>query len=261
MGVIDKTMDKAINYSMSDGDKKHICEALEHAASESEAIFKEFNKNCRDAKALYVSSVEGTYREKILYSQYMKDLMVKLYNQFIVQFQGLYNTVETMFRWSSEAYNTKCKIDMQSMQDSKNIQAYALNNSLYVKLPRVPVKPKYYKNRLDLFHSQLKLLLDDIAKNGQMPHLKKKSIIVINVFDGSTVHEWIPDNDNYDLKRLFDLLIGYVGGGDGGLVCDHHYYTIISEHLLPGTYIVICPMRTVVDLKKIVCEAEKIFAF
>ena len=116
-----------------------------------------------------------------------------------------------------------------------------IGDSLYVKLPWLPLK-KHYRNAM--YQDELRYELDLLGKSKGIPKLSQKMIHFVSVYKTDTSLLKIPDNDNYDTKRIIDILTDYVGGGDGGAVCSIHIETILNDEIPEGTYIIVSPETT-----------------
>ena len=113
-----------------------------------------------------------------------------------------------------------------------------IGDSLFVKLPWLPLKKRY---KCTLYQNELRHELELLEKSKGLPMLYQKRIHFVSVYKSYTSLLKIPDNDNYDAKRIIDILTDYVGGGDGGTVCSIYMETILNDEIPEGTYIIVSP--------------------
>lgn len=116
-----------------------------------------------------------------------------------------------------------------------------IGDSLFVKLPWLPLKKHY---RSTLYQDELRYELELLSTRKEFPVIPYKRIHFVSVYKSDTSPYKIPDNDNYDTKRIIDILTDYIGGGDGGLVCSIYMETILNDEIPEGAYIIVSPKST-----------------
>ena len=169
----------------------------------------------------------------------------KDYANFLITYRRLYKLYSNVFAVANDAVRERIKeIEANSLVNGDWVSAKSEGEALYVRLPRVPVK--YYR-KSTLFQEELRLILNDLSAKQLMPIIPNKVVRILNVFKTKTHPMLVPDHDNYDLKRLLDVITDYCGGGDSGLTCSLFYETIMDNSLPEGTYFIVKPMTDAVE--------------
>ena len=157
------------------------------------------------------------------------------YETLMNSYNRQYNSVCQMGRVRPKLYENK-EVNNNLLDESKYIDIAPLEDALYVKLPRVPAK--HYR-RTGLFVEDIRNKMQKLGFEKKIPTIQNKQIRVLNVFSTSFEERFIPDNDNYDLKSITDVLTDYIRGGDSGLRCSFCYDAVKSDEVTEGTYIII----------------------
>ena len=167
------------------------------------------------------------------------------YVKFLITYRRIYKTYSNVFTVASDTVREKIKeIEAKSLVKGDWVSAKSEGEALYVRLPRVPIK--YYR-KSSLFQEEVRIVLDELYAKQLMPIIPHKVVRILNVFKTKTHPMLVPDHDNYDIKRLLDVIADYCGGGDSGLTCSLFYETIKDDSLPEGTYFIVKPMSDTIE--------------
>lgn len=77
------------------------------------------------------------------------------------------------------------------------------------------------------------------------PILDKSYLLRQHVYaKGKKVYR-APDNDNYEFKRVVDILTDYIGGGDGAFTTRYVLESVKTDDIPEGSYILVVPKGTI----------------
>ena len=109
-------------------------------------------------------------------------------------------------------------------------------NELIVRLPRIP-KKQFNGNQL--FVREIRYQLEKLYRLGKVPDMRQKYISIINIYSVSHSSYKIPDNLNWDTKKVIDVITDFTGGGDGGLNTFAFMASYQTDEIPAGMYILV----------------------
>lgn len=147
---------------------------------------------------------------------------------------------------SSSAYRVRretqrYKIVRELNEDTDDFSVRISAEGYFIKMPMIP----RYGLKADILCKRAFVALEQAWKaclqNGTpqpiFPALKKE-IAFVFTYPADTPNNQIIDNDNHATKPYIDMICDRLGGGDGGIDCPIHYYSMRLEAVQnPCTYL------------------------
>jgi len=215
-------------------DVKRVLDSIETMSNDSEALSKKLRSSWMNSGTI-LKLAEGDEDDRRRGSELLDALVRHIYEIVIDSYNSQYRIVCSMSRLKRRITKDESMTN-NFAEDAKYIDIVSADNTLYVKLPRVPAK--CYK-RTELFAEDVNDKMWELRVESKIPSIPDKLIRVLNVFSTSFEDRYISDNDNYDLKTITDILTDHIGGGDGGLKCSFFYDAVKSDEVAEGTYIIV----------------------
>ncbi len=161
----------------------------------------------------------------------IQKLITRDYIRFLLLYQQLYNDYSNIFY---AVYDAHLKNTVTVECDSSFISAFATDDMLAVKLPHLPVKARIRSSVFqDLLRDKLSLV--------NVPLIRDKLIHIVHIYPTAMSELRVPDNDNYDIKRLIDVISDYTGYGDSGVHCSLFMTTLLTDDVPDGSYVIVTP--------------------
>ena len=136
-------------------------------------------------------------------SQKVLSAIHQSYLEFMLSIKKQYSLVSDLFG-VLPLYKIKGDDEDRAVVEKGNlVKATAMDDTVYVKLPRLPVR--YYR-RSRLFISDVRREMKALYEDGKTPKYNAKLIRVFNVFATDFPDRMIGDNDNYDIKAITDVI-------------------------------------------------------
>ena len=198
-------------------------------------LFEESDKHTKRILWYEKSNYEMLYNEEDMsnISEYILAENSNYYTTTLINLNALYNRLNQLTVSPYRAENKEC---IGIPLGGECVKINSNNGSLYFKLPRLPKKAF---RRFYFFEDELRYKLDRMWDTLLTFSFKKKVIRIVNVFNSKYNKYLIPDNDNYDFKRIIDIITDYLGGGDGGLTTSYFLESVVSDEVEEGSYIII----------------------
>ena len=191
-------------------------------------------------------------RQRTAVSKDIAKRMISDYSEFITNYISLYDTYSNIFGAVYDTRELRRSIEWDIVPTQ--IQTASTPTKLMVKLPHIPVKTHC---RASVFRDILKTQLDRLFGDGMIPIIEKKLVRIIHIYP-SAVRSWqVPDNDNYYIKDVVDIITDYIGGGDGCLTCSILMETVLTDELPEGSYIIVSPDNDEIEPKNTVLNTLK----
>jgi hypothetical protein len=157
--------------------------------------------------AILVSSFSFSQRERILSTEFYKDVNSRLVNEKIIIFDSI-NKQELMNRFENWAgTNFRNYSEVRTSKTDNQITLLYVSNSMYVIMN---VEFKDYKIRLSFYDDGNVYIPSSYSGNIYIPGVAARSRHMINYFDSDGVLEYKPGNGMLNIKgRTASMLISY----------------------------------------------------
>ena len=244
-------------HNLTSTELKEIIDIYSAAFSESKKITDNMDKSLLKLQEAYdfIQRVERN-KDKRTRTAIAKDVAKRIvadYTEFIKDYIALYEIYSSIFGAVYDTQELRRKIEWDIVP--AQIQTAATATTLMVHLPHMPVKTHY---RASVLRDILKTQLDRLFGADMIPAIEKKIVRILHVYPSATRRWQLPDNDNYYIKDVIDIITDYIGGGDGCLTCSIILETVLTDELPEGSYIIVSPDNEGIEPKNTVLETLKI---
>jgi hypothetical protein len=157
--------------------------------------------------AILVSSFSFSQRERILSTEFYKDVNSRLVNEKIIIFDSI-NKQELMNRFENWAgTNFRNYSEVRTSKTDNQITLLYVSNSMYIIMN---VEFKDYKIRLSFYDDGNVYIPSSYSGNIYIPGVAARSRHMINYFDSDGVLEYKPGNGMLNIKgRTASMIISY----------------------------------------------------
>ena len=157
--------------------------------------------------AILVSSFSFSQRERILSTEFYKDVNSRLVNEKIIIFDSI-NKQELMNRfenWAGTSFRNYSEV--RTSKTDNQITLLYVSNSMYIIMN---VEFKDYKIRLSFYDDGNVYIPSSYSGNIYIPGVAARSRHMINYFDSDGVLEYKPGNGMLNIKgRTASMIISY----------------------------------------------------
>lgn len=185
---------------------------------------------------------------------------------FIAELQDAYDTIQNrmaQFKWEifstywtftepdlmdnllteEEALTSKTQDDLYSCFD---VKIEVSGDILALKMPLLwsrydnrNVGPKWGLTKENFAWFQRELEIEFSKKFDQIPTYIRRHISYLNVIPKG--RKSYPDNDNYDTKKVTDIICLHMGGTDNAMTTSFSSYSWQTDEIDSGTYVIVTP--------------------
>ncbi len=157
--------------------------------------------------AILVSSFSFSQRERILSTEFYKDVNSRLVSEKIIIFDSI-NKQELMNRfenWAGTSFRNYSEV--RTSKTDNQITLLYVSNSMYIIMN---VEFKDYKIRLSFYDDGNVYIPSSYSGNIYIPGVAARSRHMINYFDSDGVLEYKPGNGMFNIKgRTASMIISY----------------------------------------------------
>lgn len=169
-------------------------------------------------------------RKEAIEDSYVCEMLENVYNQAMMNISAIYGCLPNIAYYASSVQRCYNNPVEKAMSD-RLVSVLVNGNDVYIK---IPLLRKKYARVDGVFSNEMRTALENCDI---LPRYKRSVIRIVNVYNTGFKDQYIPDNDNIDIKKAVDIIADYITGSDKALNTTLILQSIYTDEIEQSTYI------------------------